>query len=401
MEITIDTIKFKLIEKTTLSNGYIVVRIQSFGTLFVTKKPLADFWVYRSNSELGFWRLCSSVEDIPDRMYKGDPEQFNYDYIQTTFIHLTLQFFINARFETIPSITDIDPNGMDINTQNRNLIKKHELLPHEALNKDGDDTLFILSKTLSKSYKTIVDDNNRIIQERPFIDLYNEAKCGEELDPTVLTRYSNIFQQQYTVDSDLPVNGGKYDYEFERIIGVNGQIHCITLHRNITIDESHTNNIELYYLNATLCRLPNIEGNYSNNIQFICDEHNHIMPFLLIPFGTIINMLGLYVKYILFGAYICKMFDYAVQCSDLENHRRQCTVDYTHISYRFNDLFPFIIEQIGKKQRSRGITKKGNRSKGKTRKQQKKEIDKKERNKRKERRSKNKNNSKKYGVRAM
>jgi len=81
MEITIDTIKFKLIEKTTLSNGYIVVRIQSFGTLFVTNKPLADFWVYRSNSELGFWRLCSSVSDNPEQMYKGDPDEFNYDTI--------------------------------------------------------------------------------------------------------------------------------------------------------------------------------------------------------------------------------------------------------------------------------------------------------------------------------
>ena len=104
MAITIDTIKFTLIEKTELSNGYIVVRIQSFGTLFVTNKPLADFWVYRSNSELGFWRLCSSVSDNPKQMYKGDPDEFNYDYIQTTFIHLTLQFFINARFEAIPSI---------------------------------------------------------------------------------------------------------------------------------------------------------------------------------------------------------------------------------------------------------------------------------------------------------
>ena len=140
MEITIDTIKFKLIEKTTLSNGYIVVRIQSFGTLFVTNKPLADFWVYRSNSELGFWRLCSSVSDNPEQMYKGDPDEFNYDYIQTTFIHLTLQFFINARFGEIPPITDIDPNGMDINTKNKNLIKKHELLPHIAPNGDEEDT---------------------------------------------------------------------------------------------------------------------------------------------------------------------------------------------------------------------------------------------------------------------
>ena len=414
MEITINTIKFKLIEKTTLSNGYIVVRIQSFGTLFVTNKPLADFWVYRSNSELGFWRLCSSVSDNPEQMYKGDPDEFNYDYIQTTFIHLTLQFFINARFGAIHSIIDIDPNGMDINTQNRNLIKKHELLPHDALNEDGDDTLFILSKPLSKSYKTIVDDKNRIIEEEPFIDIYNEAKCGEEFDPKTLELFSDNFQRQYEYISTIQINDieDKYIYTFEDILNVNGDFFKITLKRIDELDNSQTNNIELYYLKTslTLCKLKNIGNVYIPNIQNICERDNHIMPFLLIPVGILINNLGLYSKYILAGAYICKLFDYAVQCSINENIRHQCTINYTYIGDRYNNMFPFKLDNIlpeiqpGKKQRSsRGINKKGYRSKRKTRKQQKKEkeLDKKERNKRKERRSKNKNNSKKYGVRAM
>jgi hypothetical protein len=404
MEIIINTFKFKLIEKTTLSNGYIVVRIQSFGTLFVTNKPLADFWVYRSNSELGFWRLCSSVSDNPEQMYKGDPDEFNYDYIQTTFIHLTLQFFINARFGEIPPITDIDPNGMDINTKNKNLIKKHELLPHIAPNGVGTETLFILSKTLSISYKTIVDDENRIIQERPFIDIYNEAKCGEQLNITNLQEFSGVFQSQYTVDSDIPFDEGKYNYEFERIIKIDGQINCITLTRNIP-DAGQTNNIELYYLNARLCELQNTStSEFDKNIEYVCREDKHIMPFLLIPVGTPVNILGLYSKYILAGAYVCKLFDYAVQCSPKENKRRQCTINYTHIGYRYNDLFPFTIEQPNKKRRARGTTKKGNQSKRKTRKQQNKERNKrKEINKRKERRSKNKNKnkSKKYGARSL
>jgi hypothetical protein len=84
LENPIDDIRFTLIEKTTLSDGYIVVRIQSSNPITGEN---ADFWVYRSNSELGFWRLCSSVEGNPTRLYKGNPDEFNYDYIQTTFIH--------------------------------------------------------------------------------------------------------------------------------------------------------------------------------------------------------------------------------------------------------------------------------------------------------------------------
>jgi hypothetical protein len=395
--ININDTRFTLIEKTILSDGYIVVRIQSSNPITGEN---ADFWVYRSNSELGFWRLCSSVEGNPTRLYKGDPDEFNYDYIQTTFIHLTLQFFINARFGAIPPIPYLNTKGILYTLKNKiaykDSILNHNLFPYD--NKK-EKKIFVLSNPLTSNYKAIVDSKDRIIEESPFINLYNEAKCGEQLNITDLQEFSGVFQSQYTVNSDIPVPGGNYNYEFEEIMDVKGEINCITLSRNIP-DAGQTNNIELYYLNARLCGLQNT-SEFHENIEYVCSEDKHIMPFLLISVGTVINILGLYSKYILAGAYVCKLFDYAVQCSILENSRRQCTINYTHIGYRYSNLFPFTIEQTSKKRRARGITKKGNQSKRKTRKQQKKEIDKKERNKRKERRSKNKNKNKKYGIRSM
>ena len=373
--ININGIRFTLIEKTTLSDGYIVVRIQSVSLI----GEIFDFWVYRSNSELGFWRLCSSVEGNPTRLYKGDPDEFNYDYIQTTFIHLLLQFFINTNFKDISPIPYLNTQGIKYTDKNKRIadrdsITNHKLFPYYD---KTEKKIFVLSNPLTPNYKAIVDSRDRIIEEHPFIDIYNEAKCGEQLNITDLQEFSSVFQSQYTVVSDLPVDEGKYNYEFEGIIKVDGQINHIILTRNIP-DAGQTNNIELYYLNARLCGLQNTStSEFDENIEFVCREDKHIMPFLLIPVDTPVNILGLYSKYILAGAYVCKLFDYAVQCSPKENKRRQCTINYTHIGYRYNDLFPFTIEQTGKKRRARG-TKKGKQSKRKTRKQQMKEIDKRE-----------------------
>ena len=405
LSLYINGIIFTLIEKTVLSDGYIIVRIQSN-----LNGSLANFWVYRSNSELGFWRLCSSVEGNPTRLYKGDPDEFNYDYIQTTFIHLLLQFFINTHFGAISPIPYLNTQGIKYTDKNKRIadrdsIKKHNLFPYYD---KTEKKIFVLSNPLTPAYKAIVDDNNRIIQEHPFIDMYHEAKCGEQLNIETLQEFSANFQRDYTVDPDIPVSRGNYKYIFEEIMDVEGEINCITLRRNIHHTNPLINNIELYYLNAHLCGLQNT-SEFHENIEYVCSEDKHIMPFLLIPVDTPVNILGLYSKYILAGAYVCKLFDYAVQCSPKENKRRQCTINYTHIGYRYNELFPFIeqieqIEQIGKRRKGpdgRGTKK----SKRKTRKQQKKEIDKKEkrkeRNKGKERRSKNKNKSKKYGARSM
>jgi hypothetical protein len=420
----IDGIIFTLIEKTVLSNEYVVVRIHSANS--ITREILADFWVYASNSELGFWRLCSSDPGVPGdpaypadptRMYKGDPDIFNYDYIQTTFIHLMLQHYINVYFKDINEIKDIITSGIENNEENKDKIEINTINveSHNLLSYFDENTnkWFVLCNPLSEEYKAIVDSRDRIIEEPPFIQAYNESKCGEPGDIQQLKLFSDKFQQTYKNPIISTIQ--PYKYTFEKIIEVTGNIICAKLERKIILAGYYTNIIQLYYLDAKLQPLCNKKAKYFKNINSVCSETEHYMPFLLIPFNTIINILGLYVKYILVGAYICKLFDYARQCSIIENKLRQCTTDYTHIGYRFANLFPFdYIKQLEQshleqsqiktketKKRSRGITKKGNQNKRKTRKQQKKEIDKKERNKRKERRSKNKNKSKKYGARFM
>ena len=50
------------------------------------------FFVYKSKSELGFWRLCHYTNY---HLLKGD-----YDYVQQTFIHLELQNFIDNNILT-------------------------------------------------------------------------------------------------------------------------------------------------------------------------------------------------------------------------------------------------------------------------------------------------------------
>ena len=77
-------ITFTLLEKSEYNPRYKdVVRIQSY----LDDHSNYKFWVYRSNSEMGFWRFCSK-ETQSDFFYKG-----RIDYVQSTFIHLELQDF--------------------------------------------------------------------------------------------------------------------------------------------------------------------------------------------------------------------------------------------------------------------------------------------------------------------
>ena len=88
-EIIIDGITFKLLNKYEDDNDYLIVNLISNNT--------DSFSCYRSNSELGMWRLCSRTDDPTGKsgqLYKGH-ELTNYDYVQTTLIHIILQIFIN------------------------------------------------------------------------------------------------------------------------------------------------------------------------------------------------------------------------------------------------------------------------------------------------------------------
>ena len=67
------------------------------------------------------------------------------------------------------------------------------------------------------------------------------------------------------------------------------------------------------------------------------------MPILLTN-NFSINELGLYTKYILAGAYICKLFDYwgnYNQCTPDEIQNGNVNSEYAYIGNRYDNLFPY------------------------------------------------------------
>ena len=55
--------------------------------------------LYKSNSDLGFWRLCYTKSADSDILEKGDTAKLHY--VMTTFIHIDLQLFINRNLASV------------------------------------------------------------------------------------------------------------------------------------------------------------------------------------------------------------------------------------------------------------------------------------------------------------
>ena len=98
LTISIDGVEFTLIRKTIYDDRYRdVVNVESL-VIDDDEEKKYNFWVYRSNSELGLWRLCI---DLRGKFHKGP------DYIQSTLIHVELQKFINDNIDVIPFVSNL------------------------------------------------------------------------------------------------------------------------------------------------------------------------------------------------------------------------------------------------------------------------------------------------------
>lgn len=121
---------------------------------------------------------------------------------------------------------------------------------------------------------------------------------------------------------------------FEETMQVTGKICQLTLN-----GLQGQGTIVLYFLICKLCKI----GGYYEAIERVCDMKYHIMPIGLIPVETTINKLGLYTKYILAGAYICKLFDYYNydQCDEDEKKTGICSDKYAYIGERYINVYPY------------------------------------------------------------
>jgi hypothetical protein len=351
--IIIDNYKFTAIRYISLDVRYqIVVNIKSELLLNGSEE---NFWIYKSNSELGIWRLC-----IIRRNFRSFTEEFTFtkgdDYVQTTLIHIDLQLYVNK------------------------LLKKG-LIPEVFLNemeKDNECVCFISSDRcfeFNDKIYDVINDTNRIIKGEPFETLVkikekNKVYCGhitnyEYEDNERLLKFLRVFSQEFSSDYDIVdiKQIGTTDFLFEESIHTHGKINRIHLRTKVNyLDRPILNDIYLYTL--TLILTPTLQNHldeerqlyvdpkkfniYSKNVLDICrnkpikNRTIHSFPFLLTPITSQVNEYGIYTQYIPTGIYICKLFDYAnsKQCSRLEIITNQCCERYAYIGNRYVNLFP-------------------------------------------------------------
>jgi len=333
LQITINGITFTLVYKIYDSDR-LKIKIKS---------QSKEFLLYQSNSELGFWRLCLNLNRNSNYLYKG-----KLDYVQSTFVHLELQKFINENIDKVKLVTN------QILSQCR--------------------------YTFSEEIKETINDKNRIIaNEEPFdeINQIEKTKCGRippEIDiatppasprsprtpeslpqiqvdkqtkhvQNILKQFSKRFKEVYDFNETSLTSMFTTNFVFQEVLHTTNTIYSIILDRKIYDSSKKTNQIILYF-NISVFNTTSIlssDSPYYTSITKICDTPIHFFPFLLTPINSTINRFGLYTTYIPCGIYICKPFDYHTkykQCTLSEITNYTCTKLYSYIGNRYKTLFP-------------------------------------------------------------
>jgi len=362
MEITIDDFTFSLLSK--YQARYLLVQINSYNHKTRTSKI---FWVYPSKSEVGLWRCMIQVgtQDpyIGNRqIYKGKndkpfsefTEDNYYDYIQQTFIHLTLQQFLNEHVGDLPEF-DISKNDF-LKTESDP--RRNDIFMACYMYQAEDDPRFkqfqkFRNIETQNEVIATVDDYRRQIKEPPFIRLQQSIECGEKVSTTprmrtptqAIKEFSRELKKIYNYDEDTSVF--TYNNIFSEILEITGEVRCTRLSKKRPT-YGQANIILLYYLKSYIHPIGEPPEIYKRNIERIASKEEHYMPFLLTTPSASINEFGMYTHYIPCGAFICKLFDYSTsvndQCTREEVETGKCTGTYSYIGSRYDRIFPFTME---------------------------------------------------------
>jgi len=347
--INIGDYTFTLLSRYTTT--YEIVQIES--KLQDGERGAKIFWVYPSTSELGLWRCMvhvgtKSIEEGNRQVYKGDTSTPYYDYIQQTLIHLKLQEFINANKNKIPIFND--KSYADFWKININEFSAKYLYQKES--REFQD--FRNIRTEREVIQTI-DDPERVLLVEPFYNLRQKLKCGyintatprRRTPKVIIQEFSRILESLYEIVDDHLVY--KYNNSFADVFNTKGEIRCFHLTRREK-EDNVSDDIVLYYYKCKLEPFPiRMSRDLIPIVNRICDKPVHIMPFLLTTLEAEmderINEFGMYTTYVPSGAFLCKLFDYSVsdypQCTPEEIAVGRCTIAYSYIGSRYDDIFPF------------------------------------------------------------
>ena len=316
-DIKIDDFYFRILNKNT-------TKYKDDPTLFKHYRPIVNirsstnkdftenilkFSVYLSNSDLGCFRLCYRYNE-KQQFFKG-----NDDYIQSSFIHIKLQEYIHEIFN-------------DLEESNDYLCLEEFALNEEDIIEIGEH----------------ISNTKRIIRRKPFRD-NNKYKCGRDIDHNFENINSNLYKFSEELKSLYNYSNNKlisniiindsdnvYNLQFYKVklnlLKPNTEIENLKKRDYDNID--NIDDIILYYCNAKITK-------FMEN-KFETPKYINLPVFLTSEEGDKITKFGTFEKYILAGNYICKVFDYSIQCS--RDQPGECYGDYKLIGNRYDKIFP-------------------------------------------------------------
>ena len=360
-KITLDGITFELLEfREDFASNRGLLKIKSTnsgGESFI-------FFVYRSLSELGFWRfgynLISSSD--PVSLWKG------VDYIQTTFIDLRLQEFINRSLNDIPKSTKInctlnkyirlndfyqkDSSGEYVYNNNNNNAKPSKIPDDKKI--IGNDGIIVS-----------IDNRGSTAINKKFHDSdykYTYGICSTGPSKNQINDAANLLRHNYNIDKESKYEIYKH-YKFkvnlvkdEELYLKNSVIHSVILKKKPSTTPSPTpsttppsilellpSNLKLYYIHIIELNIKSTEFGDKLYTDY------KIPVFLEILDDEVSNQkilnTGLYPEFLTLGAYICKTLEYSRQCHFRDTTK--CTSKYSFTGDLYmtgNDggpVFPF------------------------------------------------------------
>jgi len=302
--ITIDDIQFTLLDYA-VKNHRQYVFVQSDD---VTKKK-RKFWIYRSHSEFGIWRLV---------LYHGMLLVKGINY-QSTFIHLRLQSFLNDQLkymEPKPTKDSTDENCMG----GRYYPKTENGCCWEEI----DET---------------VNDRKRQLTTQPFIHVNNpECQKNDSSTPEKFDELSRALFQTYRIVCYRELH--HYHFQLD-VVEFYGRFYCIEMQTRSEDAADFIPKLSVFCLMGKLYETDKTYTKTKNTIRRFCQKDMHIMPVYITDENTSITPLGLYPRYIQANNFICKLFEYLSQCTELEEQNNNCFNGYAYIGDRYDNLYPF------------------------------------------------------------
>jgi hypothetical protein len=270
-------------------------------------EPPIEFYIYRSNSDFGFWRLCME-EGVNSHLWKGD------DYIQRTLIDFRLQEFINTKYDIIPLISDEKYGYGCYNMDNR-------------FNDDDKPKAGRVIEEITKLHKPI--------ELEPFNTFDKTHKCGfyEKTTENDLLIVKNEIDKWYTIyDGNVPIYlGYNFSTNLDSGIGSTSSTICTiegNIYRKLLKSKTGGSSLWLYYIHII-----NFNVDVGPFLKEPIKINNLCIPVALTLEQSQISALGTYSYIVPAGKFICKIIDYTGQCDG-----ERCSVNYNYIGDKYNSI---------------------------------------------------------------